>query len=398
MKRYAFVLIALVGLVAPLCAEGFDCATEAVAEEVVQANIANWRMEHPELEAKAQGLAASAAPVVIPMKIAYDSAAAARMGGEAGFENWARSEVVYLNNAEANSGTTTRYLLIGMKLIENPLDQATAGGGALKAWGHGDPTLRAFRAGASLVHYYSGKVGGGLADFFDGTPEHFLSVSGVEHRTMAHEIGHNLGRRHDPTTDPGGYYDGWYFQGVSGRWYQDIMSYDMCPTGHGCDEVLDLFATPDVIRDGKPVGVAGIAEAANAVIERAPIVASFATGNDTAAVCVEDEYTLCLAGFAVAAYYKTADGSRQGWAHVVRLTGNSGYLWFFDPTNVELTVKVLDACSYNQRFWFFESGMTSVEVQTFVMDVAHPANKLSRVNTQGKLFVTQADTATLTCN
>ncbi|HSS77993.1 MAG TPA: hypothetical protein VLV54_14780 [Thermoanaerobaculia bacterium] len=34
----------------------------------------------------------------------------------------------------------------------------------------------------------------------------------------------------------------------------------------------------------------------------------------------------------------------------MKLTDETGYLWFFSNTNVEAVVKVLNACSFNQRF------------------------------------------------
>lgn len=36
---------------------------------------------------------------------------------------------------------------------------------------------------------------------------------------------------------------------------------------------------------------------------------------------------------------------RRGVAQAVSLTEDTGYFWFFDPDNVELVVKTLDACS-----------------------------------------------------
>ncbi len=52
------------------------------------------------------------------------------------------------------------------------------------------------------------------------------------------------------------------------------------------------------------------------------------------------------------------------------LTPASGYFYFFDPTNVELVVKVLDACfDPYQHFWVFVAGLTNVEVTITVRDV-----------------------------
>ena len=77
---------------------------------------------------------------------------------------------------------------------------------------------------------------------------------------------------------------------------------------------------------------------------------------------------LCLndGRFQVSANWRTADAS--GRAHVVQLTNDTGYLWFFNPDNVEVVVKVLDACEPFGRFWVFAGGLTNVEVDLSVTD------------------------------
>jgi hypothetical protein len=45
-------------------------------------------------------------------------------------------------------------------------------------------------------------------------------------------------------------------------------------------------------------------------------------------------------------------------AHGVGLTPESGYFWFFNPVNAEVTVKILDGRAVNGRYWVFLSSMT----------------------------------------
>ena len=52
----------------------------------------------------------------------------------------------------------------------------------------------------------------------------------------------------------------------------------------------------------------------------------------------------------------------------VPLTGDSGYFWFFDPSNIEIVVKVLDGCAGNERYWVFAAGLTNLEVVLAVTD------------------------------
>jgi hypothetical protein len=42
----------------------------------------------------------------------------------------------------------------------------------------------------------------------------------------------------------------------------------------------------------------------------------------------------------------------------VKLTGDSGYFWFFDSGNIEVTVKILDGSAVNGHFWLFAASMT----------------------------------------
>ena len=64
-----------------------------------------------------------------------------------------------------------------------------------------------------------------------------------------------------------------------------------------------------------------------------------------------------------------ADGTTTP-ATAERLTDDSGYFWFFDPGNVEVTVKVLDGRPVNGHFWMFAASMTDRPFTLTVMDTA----------------------------
>jgi len=92
--------------------------------------------------------------------------------------------------------------------------------------------------------------------------------------------------------------------------------------------------------------------------------------------CVADDTTLCLTGgrFQVRVDWRTPQGtSGPGMAKV--LTDDTGYFWFFEESNVEMVIKVLDACSFADRFWVFAGGLTNVEVEIVVTDVVTGASK-----------------------
>jgi len=108
--------------------------------------------------------------------------------------------------------------------------------------------------------------------------------------------------------------------------------------------------------------------------------------------CVADERTHCLAGdrFGVRASFTAHDGA-AGEGRVVALTGDTGAFWFFDPDNVEVIVKVLDACAISGRFWVFAAGLTDVEVELRVVDSTTGEARIYR-NAAGTPFAPVQDT------
>ncbi len=95
--------------------------------------------------------------------------------------------------------------------------------------------------------------------------------------------------------------------------------------------------------------------------------------------------------FRVEANWKTSDGN-TGSGKAVRLTEDSGYFWFFGPSNVELLTKVLNACvnPFNHH-WVFAAGLTDVDVELVVTDMASGAEK-RYTNPQGTGFQPIQDT------
>lgn len=87
------------------------------------------------------------------------------------------------------------------------------------------------------------------------------------------------------------------------------------------------------------------------------------------AACAQDATTLCLSNgrYQVRTTWRTSSG-QGGSANAVRLTADTGYFWFFDAGNVEMVVKVLNACSINSRYWVFGGGLTNVQVTMTVTD------------------------------
>jgi hypothetical protein len=80
--------------------------------------------------------------------------------------------------------------------------------------------------------------------------------------------------------------------------------------------------------------------------------------------------------FAIDVSWRTATGS-SGVGRPVALTNDSGYFWFFSSSNIELVIKVLDACGFpgTPRFWVYAGGLTNVETTITVHDTQTGATK-----------------------
>lgn len=115
-------------------------------------------------------------------------------------------------------------------------------------------------------------------------------------------------------------------------------------------------------------------------------------------VCTPSATTLCLADnrFEVTADWRTSQGT-SGPGQAVPQTGSAGQFWFFSEDNVEVTVKVLDACSFADHFWVFSSGLTNVEVTLTVTDTQTGQQQVY-FNPLDRTFETVTDTrAFATC-
>ena len=107
--------------------------------------------------------------------------------------------------------------------------------------------------------------------------------------------------------------------------------------------------------------------------------------------CVEDGDTLCLneGRFRVEVRWETPERSDRGEA--TPLTNDTGDFWFFSPDNIELMVKVLDGCAFNERYWVYAGGLTDVKVVMTVID-SETGVAATYYNPPGTPFTTVGDT------
>jgi hypothetical protein len=112
-----------------------------------------------------------------------------------------------------------------------------------------------------------------------------------------------------------------------------------------------------------------------------------------AANCAPGPTDLCLNGgrFRVSLAWK-AQGT-QGAGQAVPLTSDTGYFWFFSPTNVEVAIKVLDGRPLNGHFWVFYGALSNVEYTITVTDT-ETGRSVTYKNPAGQ-FGSRADTSAL---
>jgi plastocyanin len=110
--------------------------------------------------------------------------------------------------------------------------------------------------------------------------------------------------------------------------------------------------------------------------------------------CAEDAGTLCLGArgrFRVRVGWRAPD-DRQGEGLVLDIgQRDSGLFYFFERSNAEMLVKVLDGCGVNDSFWVYFAATTDLAFELEVVDTE--ADLVRRYsNPQGKPADTVADT------
>ncbi len=121
-------------------------------------------------------------------------------------------------------------------------------------------------------------------------------------------------------------------------------------------------------------------------------------GTTGAPKCPLNSATLCLnsSRFSVTATFD-AGGGNSGNAQAVDLTTDTGYLWFFESTNVEVVIKVLDACALNGKYWVFAGGLTNVATAITVTDTQTGIQKVYKNPANTEFQPIQDTSAFSTC-
>ena len=125
------------------------------------------------------------------------------------------------------------------------------------------------------------------------------------------------------------------------------------PAGAVVERVEGTFAPPESL----------------GAVQRMIDAAASANLKDAPAPCTTFRSSLRLGScrFAVDVTWTDSAG-RTGRGTPIPLTSDTGYFWFFSPSNVELMVKVLDARGVNGNFWVFYGALTNVKFTLTVTD------------------------------
>jgi hypothetical protein len=147
--------------------------------------------------------------------------------------------------------------------------------------------------------------------------------------------------------------------------------------GLSLDETLRVTVA---VREGTSIPSGGVIASATVTDLRssdANVVLGQRQGSGTLVTgpCTPDANSLCLNNgrFKVTATYSSSQGSGTGTA--IPGTSDTGQFWFFSSQNVEIVVKVLNGCGFNQRYWVFAGGLTNVQVTMTVTDMANATVK-----------------------
>jgi hypothetical protein len=99
-------------------------------------------------------------------------------------------------------------------------------------------------------------------------------------------------------------------------------------------------------------------------------VADASTDTNDVGPCIDGPNTLCVNNerFKIEVDWATAQGSGAASAVPVPTAPASGLFYFFGADNIEMLIKVLNACPVNNRYWVFFAATTNVEFMVHVTD------------------------------
>ena len=114
--------------------------------------------------------------------------------------------------------------------------------------------------------------------------------------------------------------------------------------------------------------------------------------------CTDSLYSRCLQGgrFRAEIAFHAYDGAAGPATAAAARSRDTGVFSFFDASNWELMVKVLDGCAINGHFWVYAAASTDVEYQMTITDTQTGAKKVYS-NGLGQVAETVTDGMAFSC-
>jgi Bacterial pre-peptidase C-terminal domain len=116
--------------------------------------------------------------------------------------------------------------------------------------------------------------------------------------------------------------------------------------------------------------------------------------------CTPNATTLCLNNGryrVTVTFSSTGPPAQSGDGMAVPETADTGLFWFFSASNIEIIIKVVTGCSFNNRIWVFSGGLTNVAYTITVVDTVTGATK-TYSNPQGTPSQPIQDTGAFVCS
>lgn len=94
-------------------------------------------------------------------------------------------------------------------------------------------------------------------------------------------------------------------------------------------------------------------------------------------ICTPNDTTFCAVNrrFSVTVSWNDG-GSQRGSGHALPFTDATGLFWFSSSDNIEMLIKVLDACSFSSKIWVFGAAATTLAYDVTVIDTLTGQTKL----------------------
>ncbi len=119
--------------------------------------------------------------------------------------------------------------------------------------------------------------------------------------------------------------------------------------------------------------------------------------------CAAGDFNLCLLTnnlgtphFDVRMEYQASSGGPFADGHSTSISDQAGFFYFTNPANMEILVKMIDACTVTNSYWLFISGLTDRGIKVTVEDIGTGADKTFE-SSLGSNFLLVKDFNTFTC-